>query len=43
MRSREGEAIVSVQYIGEECLTFDENNPLVGEKLNLRIELVEIL
>ena len=37
------EAIVTVQYIGEECLLFDGNDPLVGEKLDFKIELVEIL
>jgi peptidylprolyl isomerase/FKBP-type peptidyl-prolyl cis-trans isomerase SlpA len=37
------EAIVTVKYIGEECVIFDGNDPLVGEKLNFKIELVEIL
>ena len=37
------EAIVTVQYIGEEYLIFDGNDPLVGEKLNFKMELVEIL
>ena len=36
-------AIVTVQYIGEECVIFDGNDQLVEEKLNFKIELVEIL
>ena len=37
------ETIVSIQYIGERFLVFDKNDPLVGEKRNSRIELIEIL
>jgi FKBP-type peptidyl-prolyl cis-trans isomerase 2 len=36
-------AIVTVQYIGEECVIFDGNDQLIEEKLNFKIELVEIL
>jgi len=36
-------AIVTAQYIGEERIIFDGNDQLVEEKLNFKIELVEIL
>jgi FKBP-type peptidyl-prolyl cis-trans isomerase 2 len=35
--------IVNIQYISEELVTFDGNDPLIGEKLNFKIELLEIL
>jgi FKBP-type peptidyl-prolyl cis-trans isomerase 2 len=35
--------IVNIQYISEELIIFDGNDPVVGEKVNFKIELVEIL
>ena len=37
------EAIVTEQYIGKKYPIFDENDPLVGEKLKFKMELAEIL
>ena len=35
--------IVNIQYISEEFIIFDGNNPLVEQTLNIKIELTEIL
>ena len=35
--------IVTVQYIGGECVIFDGNDQLVEQTLNIKIKLLEIL
>jgi len=37
------EAIVTVQYIGEECAIFDGNDSLAWQKIKFKIELIKIL
>jgi FKBP-type peptidyl-prolyl cis-trans isomerase 2 len=36
-------AIVTVEYIGEECIIFDVKDPLLREKLSFKIGIIKII